>query len=60
MPKSRHTQAQIIAALKQVDAGRTVAEAGREVGVSAHTSYAWKAKYGGMEVSEGPGSQTTA
>jgi putative transposase len=52
MPKSRHTEAQIIAALKQVDAGRKAAEVGREVGVSAHTIYAWKAKYGGMDVSE--------
>jgi putative transposase len=52
MPKSRHTQAQIIAVLKQVEAGRTAAEVGREIGVSAHTIYAWRAKYGGMEVSE--------
>ena len=52
MPKIRHTQAQIIAVLKQVEAGRTAAEVGREIGVSAHTIYAWRAKYGGMEVSE--------
>ena len=52
MPKSRHTEAQIIAALKQVDAGRKAAEVGREAGVSAHTIYAWKAKYGGMDVNE--------
>ena len=52
MSKSRHTEAQIIAALKQVEAGRTVDDVAREQGVSKHTIYAWKAKYGGMEVSE--------
>jgi putative transposase len=35
-----------------MDAGRTAAEVGREVGVSAATIYSWKAKYGGMSVSE--------
>ena len=52
MSKSRHTDAQIIAALKQVEAGRTTEDVAREQGVSKHTIYAWKAKYGGMEVSE--------
>ena len=42
----------MIAALKQVEAGRKVEEVAREVGVSKHTLYAWKAKYGGMNVSE--------
>jgi putative transposase len=42
----------MIAALKQVEAGRKVEDVGREVGVSKHTIYGWKAKYGGMEVSE--------
>lgn len=52
MSRSRHTEAQIITALKQVEAGRTVGDVVREQGVSKHTIYAWKAKYGGMEVSE--------
>jgi putative transposase len=52
MSKSRHTEAQIIAALKQVEAGRTAEDVAREQGVSKHTIYAWKARYGGMEVSE--------
>jgi putative transposase len=52
MSKGRHTEAQIIAALKQVEAGRRVEDVAREVGVSQHTIYAWKAKYGGMEVNE--------
>ena len=52
MPKSRHTEAQMIGALQQVEAGRSAADVGREIGVSAHTIYAWKAKYGGMDVSQ--------
>lgn len=52
MPKSKHSEAAIIAAVQQLDAGRTAAEVAREIGVSTYTIYAWKAKYGGMEVSE--------
>ncbi len=52
MSKSRHTEAQIITALKQVEAGRRAEDVAREQGVSKHTIYAWKAKYGGMDVSE--------
>ena len=52
MTKSKHTEAQIIAALKQVEAGRTVEDVGREHGVSKHTIYACKARYGGLEVNE--------
>ena len=52
MSRSRHTEAQMIAALKQVEAGRAVEDVAREEGVSKHTIYGWKAKYGGMEVSQ--------
>lgn len=52
MGKGRHMEAQIIAALKQVEAGRTEEDVARECGVSQATIYAWKAKYGGLEVSE--------
>jgi putative transposase len=52
MSRSRHTEAQIVAAVKQMEAGRKAEDVAREVGVSKHTLYAWKAKYGGMEVSE--------
>ncbi len=52
MPKSKHSEAAIVAALKQLDAGRKAAEVAREVGVSPYTIYAWKAKYGGMDVTE--------
>ena len=41
MSKSKHSEAQIIAALKQVEAGRTVDDVARECGVSKHTIYAW-------------------
>ncbi|HLG99507.1 MAG TPA: transposase [Bryobacteraceae bacterium] len=44
MGKSRHSEAQIIAALKQVEAGRAVEDVARECGVSKHTIYAWKSK----------------
>jgi putative transposase len=52
MPKSKHSEASMIAAVQQLDAGRKVADVAREVGVSTYTIYAWKAKYGGMDVSE--------
>jgi len=52
MSRSKHTEAQIIGALKQIEAGRSVEDVAREQGVSKHTIYAWKAKFGGMEVSE--------
>ena len=52
MSRSQHTEAQMIGALKQLEAGRKAEDIGREVGVSKHTIYAWKAKYGGMDVSQ--------
>ena len=52
MKTKRFTEEQIIGAVKQVEAGRTAIEVGGEMGVSKHTIYAWKAKYGGMNVSE--------
>jgi len=52
MSRSAHTEAQMIGAVKQVEAGRKAEEVAREMGVSKHTIYAWKQKYGGMNVSE--------
>ena len=52
MKKGKHTEEQIIAVLKRVEAGQTVKEVARELGVSEATIYTWKSKYGGMEVSE--------
>jgi putative transposase len=48
----KHNEAQIIEALKQMEGGRTAADIGRELGVSKHTIYALKAKYGRLDVSE--------
>jgi putative transposase len=50
--RDEQREAQIIAALKQVEAGRKVEDLARECGISKHTIYAWKSKYGGMDVSE--------
>jgi putative transposase len=52
MSRSRHTEAQLIGALKQLEAGRKAEDVGREVRVSKHTIYAWKAKYGDTDVSQ--------
>ena len=52
MSRCKHTEAQMIGALKQMEAGRKAEDVAREIGVSKHTLYAWKAKYGGMDVSE--------
>jgi len=52
MSKRKLSTEQIIGVLKQLEAGRTTADLAREVGVSKHTIYAWKAQFGGMEVNE--------
>jgi len=52
MAKGKHSEAEIIGALKQLEAGRRAEDVGRELGVSKHTIYAWKAKYGGLDVSQ--------
>lgn len=52
MKKSRYTETQIIAVLKEVDAGRKVEEVCRQHGISSATYYNWKSKYGGMEASD--------
>lgn len=50
MKKSRFTDSQILAAIKRVEAGVTVPEMCRELGISSATFYTWWAKYGGMDV----------
>jgi putative transposase len=52
MKKTKHTEEQIIGAVKQLEAGRPVKEVAREMGVTDQTLYNWKAKFGGMEVSD--------
>lgn len=48
----RHTEEQIIAVLKEAEAGGKTAEICRKHGISDATFYKWKAKYAGMEVSD--------
>ena len=51
MKKSRFTDSQIIAILKQAEAGTPVPELCREHGISSATLYKWRSKYGGMDAS---------
>lgn len=50
--KKRFTESQIVAAIKKQEGGIAVKEITRELGISDATFYNWKAKYGGMEVSD--------
>mgnify|MGYP001572444403 CR=1 FL=1 len=50
--RKRHTEEQIIAVLKESEAGTKTADLCREHGISEQTFYKWKAKFGGMEVSD--------
>ncbi len=50
--KKRFTEEQIINILKEVDSGIPLKEVCRKHGVSTASYYSWKAKFGGMEVSE--------
>ena len=52
MRKSRFTEAQIIGMIKEQEAGMPTAEVCRKHGLSQGTFYKYKAKYGGMEVSD--------
>jgi putative transposase len=52
MKKKRFTEAQIVSILHQQEAGKSVKDISRENGISDATFYNWKAKYGGMQVSD--------
>lgn len=52
MRRSKFTESQIVATLKQVEAGRQVKDVCRELGISDATYYVWKSNYGGMEASD--------
>jgi putative transposase len=52
MKRTRFTEGQIIGVLKEAEAGAKTAELARKHGISEATLYNWKAKYGGLEVSE--------
>ena len=52
MKQGKFSESQIVVILKQQDSGQTVTQISREHGVSEATFYNWKAKYGGMQISE--------
>lgn len=52
MKKSKFTETQIVAILKQAEHGTKVVDICREHGISNATYYQWKSKYGGMEASD--------
>lgn len=52
MRNSRFTESQIVAILNEAESGRAVIEVCRKHGISSPTYYKWKARYGGLGVSE--------
>lgn len=52
MKRKRFTEEQIIAILKQAEAGAKTADICRQAGITQQTFYRWRSKYGGMQVSD--------
>ena len=52
MPGKRHSEEQILYALRQIEAGKKVSEISREMGVSQQAVYSWKRRYAGLGLNE--------
>ena len=52
MKRTKFTESQIVAAINKQESGISTKDVCRELGISEATFYNWKAKYGGMEVSD--------
>jgi putative transposase len=52
MPRKGHSEEQIVYALRQVEAGKTVGEICREMSVSPQAFYRWKRRFAGLGISE--------
>jgi len=52
MKRSKFSEEQVVAILREQEAGAKTADVCRRHGISSATFYAWKAKYGGMDVSD--------
>jgi putative transposase len=52
MPGKRHSEEQILYALRQVEGGKKVGEVCREMGVSQQAVYSWKRRYAGLGLNE--------
>ena len=52
MKKSKFTEAQVAAALRECESGTPVGQVARKLGVSEQTLYVWKKKYGALDTSD--------
>lgn len=52
MKKSKFTETQIVSALKEYEAGKSVADICRDLGINKQTFYNWNKKYSGMDSSQ--------
>ena len=52
MKKSKHTETEIVRAVKELESGMDAESVGRAHGVSKATLYNWKSKYSGMDISQ--------
>ena len=52
MKKSKFSESQIVSAIKEYEAGKSVADICRELGINKPTFYVWNKKYGGMETQD--------